>query len=109
MLTSDGPAPLRLARHGAAAGLRVGSTPHTTLILGGYKHERAWEEDTYDPKRFLAFHTGELPAEVVGAVFDVVSFDRVPVELNDARFHFQSLILKKGDRPIGPAFPRGDS
>jgi SAM-dependent methyltransferase len=65
-------------------------------VYGGYDFEGVWEEDLYDPRRFFSFYTDERLREAVGAVFDVVSFDRVAVEAEDARFHFQSLILRKG-------------
>ena len=65
-------------------------------LYGGIDREGVWEEDSYKPKRFFSFRTDARLLEAVGEVFDVVSFDRVDVENDDPRFHFQSLILRKG-------------
>ncbi len=78
-------------------------------IYGGYNHEGVWEQDAYEPKRFFSFQTDDDLLDIAGEVFDVVSFERIDVAAEDPRFHFQSLILKKGDRPVGPCPPRGDS
>jgi SAM-dependent methyltransferase len=64
-------------------------------VYGGHDEEGIWEQDTYDPKRFFSFHTDEQLLAAVGAIFDVASFDRIAVEEEDARFHVQSLILRK--------------
>ena len=76
--------------------LRPGG-PFFLGLYGGFDREGVWEGDTYRPKRFFSFHTDECLIEAVAGVFDVVSFDRVPVEDADPRFHFQSLILRKGN------------
>lgn len=75
--------------------LRPGG-PFFLGLYGGIDREGVWEEDTYEPKRFFSFRTDARLLEAVGEVFDVVSFDRVAVETADPRFHFQSLILRKG-------------
>jgi len=78
-------------------------------LYGGYDHEGVWEQDAYEPKRFFSFHTDEHLLRTVEKAFDVVSFGRVDVGAEDPHFHFQSLILKKGDRPVGLCPPGGDS
>ncbi len=65
-------------------------------LYGGYDHEGVWEEDTYEPKRFFSFQTDEHLLCTVENAFDVVSFERIDVDAEDPRFHFQSLILRKG-------------
>jgi SAM-dependent methyltransferase len=85
--------------------LRPGGTFFLGLY-GGYTHEGVWEEDTYKPKRFFSFHTDGDLLDAVGAIFDVVSFGHIDIAAEDPRFHFQSLILKKGDRPAGPRLPK---
>ena len=65
-------------------------------LYGGYDHESVWEQDTCEPKRFFSFHTDEHLFQTVEKAFDVVSFGRVDVGAEDTRFHFQSLILRKG-------------
>ncbi len=79
--------------------LRPGGTFFLGLY-GGIDREGVWEEDAYEPKRFFSFRTDARFLEVVGEVFDVVSFDRVAVEAADPRLHFQSLILRKRDRSV---------
>ena len=71
-------------------------------LYGGYNHQGIWEEDTYTPKRFFSFHTDEQLLRTVTRTFDVVSFGSVDVGAEDPRFHFQSLVLKRRDRPVGP-------
>jgi len=65
-------------------------------LYGGFRHEGVWQDDTYTPKRFFSFHTDEQLTEETGGRFEVVLFDRIPVESDDSHLHFQSLILKKG-------------
>jgi SAM-dependent methyltransferase len=78
-------------------------------LYGGHDHEGVWNEDTYEPKRFFSFHTDEHLLRTVEKTFDVVSFERIDVATEDPRFHFQSLILRSGGRPVGSCPPRGDS
>jgi SAM-dependent methyltransferase len=78
-------------------------------LYGGHDHEGVWNEDTYEPKRFFSFHTDEHLLRTVEKTFDVVSFERIDVASKDPQFHFQSLILRSGGRPVGSCPPRGDS
>ena len=78
-------------------------------LYGGYDHEGVWEQDTYEPKRFFSFQTDEHLLCTVEKAFDVVSFEHIDVATEDARLHFQSLILRKGDRPARPRLQEGDS
>jgi len=67
-------------------------------VYGGIDREGVWEEDSYRPRRFFSFRTDEQLLAAVHGCFAVVSFDRVPVDSDAPRFHFQSLILRKRSR-----------
>ena len=67
-------------------------------VYGGLDREGVWEKDGYRPKRFFSFRTDDRLLSMVGGIFDVVSFERVPVDFDDPRLHFQSIILGKRRR-----------
>lgn len=62
-------------------------------MYGGLDFEGIWDKDSYTPQRFFAFYTDETLQQLVGELFDLVSFKRVRVENGD--LHFQSLTLRK--------------
>ncbi len=64
-------------------------------VYGGFDHEGIRERDDYEPKRFFAFRTDERLLATVDGHFDVVSFQRIPVESDQSRLHFQSLVLRR--------------
>jgi SAM-dependent methyltransferase len=66
------------------------------VVYGGYDYEGIWEDDPSEPQRFFSFYGDAHLRRVVGAVFDVVSFKRVPFAGKGAGLHFQSLTLRKG-------------
>ena len=67
-------------------------------LYGGFDHEGIWEEDECRPKRFFSFRTDDQLLAAVHDPFDVISFERTPIDSDDPHFHFQSLILRKRSR-----------
>ena len=63
-------------------------------VYGGYDHEGVWDQDPYTPQRFFSFYTDEHLQQVTGAVFDTLSFKRIPLD-EQAHLHFQSLTLMR--------------
>ena len=65
-------------------------------LYGGRDHEGVWEDDPYDPKRFFSFHSDGRLRETVGGLFDILSFERTPLEAEQgAGLHFQAVIARK--------------
>ena len=65
-------------------------------VYGGREHEGVWEDDPYEPKRFFSFHTDERLREIVAGVFEILSFNRLPLDAEKgAGLCFQALILRK--------------
>ena len=68
-------------------------------VYGGRDHEGVWSADLYEPKRFFSFYTDEHLQEIVSASFDIRSFRRIALGERADGLHFQSLILRKAQRP----------
>jgi SAM-dependent methyltransferase len=66
-------------------------------MYGGKEHEGVWPEDEYEPKRFFCFHTDDQIRRVTSEFFELLRFKRIALAGDD--FHFQSLILRRGQRP----------
>lgn len=62
-------------------------------VYGGVAFEGIWDDDRYEPKRFFSFHPDEGLREAVAPYFNVVSFERIPIEATPG-LHFQSLVLR---------------
>lgn len=67
-------------------------------VYGGYDHEGIWMEDTYEPKRFFSFYRDEAMEEILGRVFDVISFRPIAVTRKGDGLHFQSWTLRKKEQ-----------
>jgi ubiquinone/menaquinone biosynthesis C-methylase UbiE len=65
-------------------------------VYGGVDQEGIWEDDFYTPKRFFSFYTDEKIQQVIGQVFDIISFEQILPE-PEAKRIFQSMILKKSN------------
>jgi SAM-dependent methyltransferase len=71
-------------------------------VYGGYDQEGVWPDDTYEPRRFFSFYSDAQLQQVVTQVFDLLSFQRIPLGGESGALHFQSLILQKpGHREDG--------
>ena len=64
-------------------------------VYGGYDQEGLWPEDAYEPRRFFAFYSDAQLQQMVTQVFDLLSFQRIPLGGESGALHFQSLILRK--------------
>jgi SAM-dependent methyltransferase len=64
-------------------------------VYGGIDHEGVWEDDPYDPKRYLSFRTDERLREIVAGAFGVHAFRRIAFDGRRDGLHFQSLVLRK--------------
>jgi SAM-dependent methyltransferase len=62
---------------------------------GGFDQEGVFEEDHLTPPRLFAFRTDERLQSIVGDVFEIEEFHSMAKDPNDARFRFQSLVLRK--------------
>jgi SAM-dependent methyltransferase len=63
-------------------------------LYGGYDFEGIWTDDTYEPKRFFAFYEDETLQKEAAKYFTVDSFKRILVADDDAKLHFQSIVLR---------------
>ena len=64
-------------------------------VYGGIDHEGIWEEDAYEPKRFFSFYEDEHLKEILGEIFEVISFRRINTGESNRHLHFQSILLRK--------------
>jgi SAM-dependent methyltransferase len=64
-------------------------------VYGGIDHEGVWEDDPYDPKRYLSFRTDERLREIVAGAFGIYTFRRIARDGLHEGLHFQSLVLRK--------------
>ena len=65
-------------------------------MYGGINSEGVWEKDTYEPKRFFAFYDAHRMKQIVGQVFEVVSFKGIDIGHLDDGLYFQSMVLRQG-------------
>jgi SAM-dependent methyltransferase len=68
-------------------------------VYGGIDQEGVWAEDSHRPRRFFSFRSDDRLLSMVRGIFDVVTFDSIPIDSDGPHFHFQSLILRKRRRP----------
>ena len=64
-------------------------------VYGGIDHEGVWEDNPYDPKRYLSFRTDERLRKIVAGAFGVHTFRRIALDGRRDGLHFQSLVLRK--------------
>jgi SAM-dependent methyltransferase len=64
-------------------------------LYGGEDSEGVWPGDDHEPKRFFSFHTDDGIQRAVRPHFTILHFDRVPLDGEDGRLHFQSLLLRR--------------
>lgn len=79
-------------------------------VYGGNEFEGIRLNDDHEPKRFFALYTHEGMQEVVSEVFEIVSFDVVPMQKSAdgsrANYHFQSMILRRAADKVNPKTSR---
>ena len=83
---------------GVLRGARSVLRPGGLFYLGGYgsiDHEGVWEDDPYNPKRYLSFRTDERLRKIVAGAFGVHTFRRIALDGRRDGLHFQSLVLRK--------------
>jgi len=86
----------------ALFGIRRVLKPGGLMFLGqhgGYDSEGAYPEDSYTPKRLFSLYSDEKLREVIGPVFEILSFERVPTgarsaEDENVELYFQALHLR---------------
>jgi SAM-dependent methyltransferase len=62
---------------------------------GGFEHEGVYEDDHLHPPRLFSFHDDETLRRLTGEAFDVLEQRSAPRDPKDARFRFQSLLLRR--------------
>jgi SAM-dependent methyltransferase len=67
---------------------------------GGVVSEGRFQDDRYEPQRFFCFLTDEDMQRLATKFFELQDFQCVLLEGDDT-FHFQSMILRRADIPLG--------
>ena len=67
-------------------------------VYGGIDHQGIYDDDSYRPKRFFSFFEDQQIKDLLGGIFDLHAFKRVPTGQPDSDLHFQSIILRKKTR-----------
>jgi SAM-dependent methyltransferase len=62
-------------------------------IYGGYDFEGIWDQDSYSPKRFFAFHSDDNLKKIIAEYFEIIYFQNI--QLGEGNRAFQSVILRK--------------
>jgi SAM-dependent methyltransferase len=75
---------------------------------GGFDHEGVYEGDHLTPPRFFSFHDDVRLRKVVGRFFEVVEFDSTARDPTDARFRFQSMVLRRMNNDGTVTTTKGD-
>ena len=68
-------------------------------VYGGFAHEGVWPDDKHEPPRYFVFYPDDELRRRVSGLFDVVAFRQIALE-DEARGHFQSLILRPKSIPV---------
>jgi SAM-dependent methyltransferase len=66
-------------------------------LYGGEDFEGIWEKEWCTPRRFFSFYGDDDLRQIVGATFEILSFDTISLG-NDANLHFQSLTVRRKDK-----------
>jgi SAM-dependent methyltransferase len=86
---------------GVLRGVQAVLRPGGLFYLGVYGSRDQggmWEDDPYDPKRFLYLRNDERLREIIAGTFEVHAFGRIALNGRRDGLHFQSLVLRNSSR-----------
>jgi len=65
-------------------------------VYGGIEQESVFEQDHLRPQRFFSFLSDELIQELAATIFEIESFEVIPLPGDTSNLHFQSMVLRRG-------------